>query len=496
MGCNRWRWLPDGLLPLCTAVLRATALWPWLELLRRWLAPSQGDALLPLPLAIGLVLAGMVSARRALAGRQGLLVSRVAVASGGLVAMAAVLWWRFYRAEFPLWELHWAAELGRWLVHWQNELPPPFLVTLATAYLWLRGLLDGQRPLHSDDAWGTFAAGFVALAVAAMAANLDGRGAPAGLARLVLLFFSVGLVALATSSLGLARPATRPQGPPFAPNRYWLGTVLLVVAGLVAMGLFLSALLAPETVAHALRWTSVIFHAAGRLLLLALLAASYLLFLVLEPLIRGLRGLLRTVAPERLQMPDWQRELEELARERARGPAGPGPDLRWLELAALIVALGLVFALALRRFWQAGEREVDESRETIFTAALLRDQLAALWRRWLGRRRRTAPPASAYLGLAGETGARRAIRAIYQALLAAARRQGRPRAPSETPTEFRQALERAWPGAGANLETITRAYLGARYGLEPPTSAQAQQASQAWDALLAWLERQDPADSA
>lgn len=43
-------------------------------------------------------------------------------------------------------------------------------------------------------------------------------------------------------------------------------------------------------------------------------------------------------------------------------------------------------------------------------------------------------------------------------------RRGWPRQPSETPFEYAARLGPEWPGAGADLDMLTRAYVGARYG--------------------------------
>jgi len=155
-------------------------------------------------------------------------------------------------------------------------------------------------------------------------------------------------------------------------------------------------------------------------------------------------------------------------------------------LAVLLLAIGLLFARALRRLL-AGEGEeggVEEVRESILSRNLLRQQLARLWRDWLNwLRRRTQSVFNPFLSLEGEPPTRRAVRAVYQALLAAARERGLPRLRHQTPGEYRHGLEAELPTEGDALAVITEGYVQARYDAEPPDVEQAGRVLQAWEQL-------------
>ncbi len=501
MSWSRWNWLDDAVLPLAVAILRACWLWPWLELTRRWFSPSRQETLLPVSLMIALFLGGMAAGRwasidpKGLRDPSGLWRARLAVAGGGLVIIVLVLWGRFYRMSYHLWNVRWLGALGLSLTHWGDEIPAPFITLIASAYLWLRGVLDGRRPLLYDDVWGAFAAGFVMLALLVLGAAATQSGIPTGTEHAVLLFFGTGMAALALSGLEVARGSGRRQTEAqLKLNRYWLVSVASVIVGLLGLGLGLSALIAPETVARALSWTSIILKILGWLLYYLFFAFSYLIFLILDPLIRWLRSLLSSPSPrEPMQMPDFQRQFEEMTQgQPATIPPALEEAFRWLGLAIVVLVIGLAFALALRRFWVGKEDEVEETRELILSRDLLQEQLSRLWRNWLQRLRR-APSVvfSPFLSLEGEPDTRRAIRAIYQALLAAAGERGLPRARGQTPIEYRNRLGELFPNAPGALDTVTDEYVQARYNPDVPTVEQAERARQAWEELQATLTARD-----
>ncbi len=489
-----WNWLSGAMLPLAMAVLRVCWLWPWLELARTWLAPTYQGALLPVPLIAGLPLGGMAMARWATTNLKGfrsplsLWRARLVVAGGGLAIIALVLWWQFYHTQYRLWDVRWAGALSLELVHWDNAVPPPLITLLAVAYLWLRGMLDGRRPLLHDDIWGAFTTGFIALVLFIVAATTERDRPPAGIDRLVLLFFVAGMAALALSSLEAARGPGQPAQMQVKLNRYWLISILFVIAGLLGLGLALSALIAPEDVARALDWMGVILNMLGRLLYTLLSILTYLLFLILYPLVlalvslaQWLWALLGAVLP---LSPPQMPELEHMLERMSKGAMTVPEELRWVGLIGLLLLIGLAFALALQRFQIGVEEGIEETREVIFSSNLLRDQLSALWRRWLRRLHGLIPVISnPFLSLEDEIHTRRAIRAIYQALLAAARGRGWPRRRSQTPIEYRHELGDELTDARDALETITDGYMQARYAWTSPSMAQVERVRRAWEQI-------------
>ncbi len=486
----RWSWLSEAALPIALAILRACWLWPWLELARRWLSSPFQGAFLSAPLVVGLSLGGVAAARCAITLIRSLTGARLAVAGSGLLTTALVLWWQFYRQRYDLWDGHWVSALGFQLTRWDVAIPPPFLALLAITYLWARGAADGSSSLEHEEVWSAFTRGFLALTLFVLTTAVSPTGLPTWAYWAVLLFFAAGMIALALSSLKVAQ-GDRPSPPaPIRANRYWLVSALSVVGTLLGLGWAVAALIAPEEVARVLGWLGAALELIAWLVYALLFALIYLLSWILHPFVialvslaQPLWALLSLLVPLKpLQMRGVEQALEMWARDLVTVP----DSTRWLGLVGIFVLVMLAFVLGLRGRWIEAEEAVEETRELILSAGLLRDQATTLWRRWLRRLRRSAPTRiSPFLTLEGEPATRRAIRAAYQALLAAARARGYPRQREQTPTEYQRTLERTLPQAQEALSALTDRYVQARYGATLPTPEQADHARRAWEQLQA-----------
>jgi hypothetical protein len=80
------------------------------------------------------------------------------------------------------------------------------------------------------------------------------------------------------------------------------------------------------------------------------------------------------------------------------------------------------------------------------------------------------------------------VRKVYASLLALAEQRGTPRPPAQTPLEYLPTLWGAFPGWGAELQLLTRAYVDAHYGQLPDTEAELQALRDAWQRIHAWAE--------
>ena len=507
MNWRRWPWLEDGWLqlivvPSLVAMVRLCWLWPWLELLRRWLTPSYQAALLPLWAIPLLFVGGTLLTRAALAQARTLNHARVWVVGSGLVALLGLLWWQYGYPAYALWDGRWLWQVAQALTHWpHNEVPPQFLTLLVTAGIWLRSVLDGRRRLLRDDVWHTFMTGVIALVLLILAGQLDPFGLPPYADRWMVALIAVGFSSLALSSLELSRISgiweTEKQ-PRLRLDRYWLVSVAFVIVALVASGLILGVLLTPATVASALGWIAGIFSWVGALLSYLLQAVAYVIFLVLTPLIEWLQSRLAEPAQiEPLPLPEFQTPFEQLPEQPAvQLPPLASESLRWLGLAGGVITIIVIFALALRYFKSSDGDDIEETRETIFTRALLEEQLSSLWHRWLPRLRR--PPhlyVSPYLSLEGEQENRRAIRSLYQELLARAKSLGYPRARTQTPIEYLSLLTTISAADESVWKVVTDGYVAARYRLQAPSTEQVEQMRQAWTHLESVLATQSPKEN-
>jgi hypothetical protein len=445
---------------------------------------------------MGLYLAGLTTARWALAQKRPLIWVRLAGVVAGLAVIFVALWWRFYQDQYPLWQVQWIGVLGVDLTHWSPEAPAPVIALLAGAYLWQQGLRDGRAALHRDEIWTAFALGFLGLACAAIIVTAAGNELSLNIGSLALLYFAAGLAALALANVHSThydfiegREEAR-----LTPNRYWFVSVFSVIAALLTVGLALSALITPEAVAQSLGWVSIILDLLRVVLYYVLLVFSYLMFLILTPLLSGLRWLLTGAEepPGPLRLADLSWDTEDLPQNTLALPPGIGEALRWGGLAMLLLGVGVVFALALRRWWIEPDEEIEESRELIFSSDLLREQLLAWWRKWLRQiKRKSESTLNPFLSLEGETQPRREVRAIYQMFLAVAAKRGQPRQCGQTPLEYQDTLAVTLPESRHALTRLTRAYLQARYAPDPLEPEQVEQARRAWAELQTLLAAQD-----
>jgi hypothetical protein len=182
------------------------------------------------------------------------------------------------------------------------------------------------------------------------------------------------------------------------------------------------------------------------------------------------------------------------------------PGAVWDALAAVAALVVVVVVVKyVRPFWPERRRPrralaVDEERDSVFTWAHLRAQLAVALRRVLQRLLALLRPFRRRRGLldAGPPGAGPAprgggapldgVRADYRRVLVAARRSGAPRAPAETAAEFEARLTGgALMGEPEALHDLTALYERARYGDATLTGPERQHAAQSADVVIEGL---------
>ncbi len=488
---NRYNWSSDIALPLLMAVLRTIWLVPWLELIRRALSSNSPAPLLPMQILLVVYLISLAMTRWLLP-LESLNQTRFLHIFSFSVVLFLVIWWRFYGDRYAPWDGQWLSALWVHLRIWENEFPGVYFAGPAVFYLWFQGIFDGRSKLYREDVWGAFSFGFLALALAAIVAVTGERAVLEGMGPLVLVFFACGMAALAVSSIEAERQAVARRGEPaLSPNRYWLASIAAVIGALLVVGLILSAVLTPEIVARALRWTDDILGILGQILYYLLLIVAYLIFLLLGPLFDLLQRMLGgATQPEPLRMPDFQQQFEDIERGAATIPPIVGRILSVSAAAIVVLIIIAAFVVVLRRMQSGRDDTINETRESILSHDLLADQLGQLWRGLLGRLRRPRAPGEVFLSLEGEQPLRRVVRATYQSLLAVARQRGAPRQRSQTPAEYQHTLT----GLAADTEDIailTRGYVKARYAPDPPTSEEADGVRAAWARFLARLRAAD-----
>ena len=341
---REWNWIDDGVLPYALDAMRAIWVWLIFHLWARGLTPTRGDWLAPFTV-FGLLAASTLLAQygafRAKTGVRATLL----VAFGGLGAVMFALYLAVGLGRFAPWDMRWFGALA--------EDPLITAVVLIVAvWLWRWGIVTGREPLLYDAFAFHFAFG-VLVFVAALAIAYAAAIVPlVELLLPLLLFFAIGLGALAVSSLQSARRFEQQQtGQWFALNRYWLGIVGAVIGALLVGGVFLSQFFAPEAMASILSGLAVLLDLLARLLYWVVLVAAFVVFTIFDLVARVLPTVdLSSNSPVIATPPNLADQFKDLRQQ----PAGLAPEayLVFQMIAGALIAafIILIFALAFRRF--------------------------------------------------------------------------------------------------------------------------------------------------
>jgi hypothetical protein len=275
-------------------------------------------------------------------------------------------------------------------------------------------------------------------------------------------------------------------------DRHWIATVTGVVAIVLVLGMLLGTLIAPGTIAQAFGWLRPIWNTLMQLLMMLIYILAYLFFGLFEPLLENIRPRASEQGPRPFESPLEPVNLEELARNPVEIPPIFGQIVQTMLVVGGIALVVWFFVRAVRKRKQEAtlQDEVFETRETILTLDLIRDQMQGLFDGLRGSR---SPPVFVEPGERGDP--RRTIRELYQAVLARGIANKAPREREQTPARYEQSLGYIYSGQQADakderqafvkraIAALTRAYEGARYGRQPPTLEQVQAAQEAFAQL-------------
>jgi hypothetical protein len=470
---RKWNWIDDGALPYALDAMRAIWVWLIFHLWAHGLTPTRGDWLAPFTVFGLLAVSTLFAQYGAFRARTGVRATLL-VAFGGLGAVMLALYLAVGLGRFAPWDVRWFGALA-------DDPLITAVVLIVAVWLWRWGIVTGREPLIYDAFAFHFAFGILVFVAALGIAYAAAIVPPVELLFPLLLFFAISLGALAVSSLQSARRFEQQQtGQWFALNRYWLGIVGAVIGALLVGGLFLSQFFAPEAVAGILSGLTVLLDLLARLLYWVVLVAAFVVFALFGLIARVFPTAGLSVNPPAIATPP---NLADQFKDLQQQPAGLSPEayLALQVIAGTLIAafIILIFALAFRRFKVLLEEDVEETRETIFSFDLLKEQLAQLFKRKSQGQGASAPPFAAIRG----DDARAQIRRTYQALLAFAAAHGIPRSPGQTPNEYLTSLARGMHIYLEPMMLITEAYVQARYSLTPISPDRADEVLRAWQVI-------------
>lgn len=501
MRLRNLHWFSDGLLPLAVCGMETAWAFPVVQWISAWpFLNAGGRSALSWPVLFGVLAFATFTTRVSL--KQDWAIRRVqrVVVAAAILSLLATMRLEYYPAAGLL-DPGWLADLARQGALGFTAFPLLGATLLIGVYLWRRGIGIARSPLAFDDVAGYFLTGIVALVgllvvapllPVADAASLGGAGS--GIS--VVAFFFCSLIALALARLELVRQAQRTRdGAAVGFTRQWLALLLAAVAGVLLVAVLAASSVSFDLVAALaapLGWAADLLFAV---LWVVLLGAGF----VAEALVYALRFLVSLAGirrmPDRPPSPPDFSDLQHLA--EGKEPVGLPPEavlaVKW-GLLALVGAVILVLLLrAVFRYWSGPQDESDEVRESVWSWpdlwAAFRDALSQWGRRLLGRRQRPTQT----MGWTGAAPRRdepavRSVRAIYRQLLQWTAAHGIRRKADQTPYEYLDDLRQALPGSQQEVDTITGAYVWARYSPRAPGVDEVEALAAAWDRLRQRLE--------
>ncbi len=469
----RWNWIDEGLLPYALAAMRTLWVSLLVHLLSRAMMPYRPDLITP-SVIFGLLAAGIACTHCGVYVIKSPLRAVTFVVMSGLIAVALTLYLGLTGDRPRLWELRWFKLLTR-------EPAETILTLLISVWLWWWGIHTGRGRVYYDQIAADFTLGMAMLATGVAITWATGL-MPLWQALLVtLLYFASGLAAMAIANLQSARRFEGNRtGHSLAVNRYWLGTVAVVIGVVLAVGLLLAQAFTPEALGWIMAAIARVLGWLAWVLALAFTLVAYPVFALLGWLARLFRP---TGGHEELEWDNLPGDFAEQLKEVQPGELNVPPQVYvGLHILAGILVAGaviLIFALTFRRFKTLLEEDVEETREFIISMDLLKEQLAQFFRR---RSKTESEPPPLFISIHGDD-PRAQVRRAYQALLAWAASLGIPRAPGQTPVEYLSVLSDALPDQQESLSLLTAAYLEARYSATPIPPASAEQALEAWQSI-------------
>jgi hypothetical protein len=459
----------------------------WLALWERWIMIIAGlvdePSIHPVSMLVVMVV-GVFTTRWAVAATQNniqLQRPQRIVAASGLASVIVVLWITF-GARFPF-------DYFFNLTDWSRIVSAEALALGVAALIWWRAIRIGRDDDLHATAQREFSGGILALSALFVINKLNPQITTPEAFWPILSFFAIGLGSLALAGFEQDRRIQKSTtGTQLGVSRHWLGTVGAIIGFILVGAVMVAAIASPDTMTA----LDVVLDTTGVLLItligFTVYGLSILLLPIAEAIARAIAPLLKLLLGLSLALPKLgfsvptPEEINAAARELARTP-----PFRLIEVAVLLALLAVFFIIAVRRLRLFGLNDsADETRESIFSRDLLWQQLKTL----LARRAVASPIATPpFLALDPfSNDPRLIVRRAYQDLLVWAQARQQSRNPQQTPAHYARSLGHTWPTARPALETLTDAYLRARYGQH----ISAEEARQAERAVQQIIQIADP----
>ncbi len=455
-------------LPVIRTTMEFCWLYPWIVVIGGGLYGATEPLLRP-GWALALLIGAQILARPVV-GRAGPLrrARLLLVGAGMLVGLAAIH--QQYYPDVPLWHPSWIGALLRATHDVLPEVSRPVAAALAASFLWWRGLVLGIRDVGAIEVEQAYKTG-VAMVVlyllaAAIYSDTQGFAAAGGeLPASMLVFFFLGLSALALARLATIWDRARADDRAQVPGRVWL----LMVIGIVGVILFAASTMAGLAAADVSLYLGLALRPLLPLLELLFIVLFFIASIIVRVVIAVLSRIPRRDVVTPGQSPAFFDDLLRRLREIEMNPQVV-EGARWGMLLGLLALLIIGMAVTIVILRRREKKKDDDERESVWSA---REMLAGLLRPLLSLRRprrvgeeRAVPEATA-------------IRRVYRELLRLGTDLGAARPAWATPREHDPGLRRVLPEATGEVEMLTWAYERVRYGRWRPSAKEVREADAA-----------------
>ncbi len=464
----RGHWRRD-VLAMGLVVMEGCTVFPWHGLLL-----GSGGLRMRIPLLVMVVtmLFAFYCTRGLHGGRVNVLLQGVITVAGAAAGALLLVWALVYRGCSVV-DCTWLGRFGYDIVGLMGGIRPSLVVFLSGLFLWWRGVVLAQGELDVQRVGLAFRAGIVSFLWISLVSMVV--WAPQ-LYQVPLLYFSASLATLGVAQAEDSMRSRFSLHSPFAAS--WVGVIVVVVAAFALFGSVATGLLSLRSFAA----LGNVLRPIGALIrpLLEPLGAAVagLLELLLTWLIRAFSSLFPSGGEGLLPAEGlggmWEpSETASVATRWATVLRLAGSLLPWLCLVFVLLLIA-VEAIRLRR----------ESQEATQVSR------AEAW----GHERVESPSDALTRGLRSlldEMRARLAsfrdgeyslesIRRTYASLVRLASSYGYPRQCAETPYEYMDTLNVAFPDSTEEISLITEAYVRTRYGERVFSQHYVNSVGQAW----------------
>lgn len=490
------RFVLRQMLPWLTVLMETVWVYPWMLFASRWDALQWDGPPLSLGSAVAVALLAHSTAALGLAGNWTLNTVRTMVLPSLAILLVVVTLFEI-GSGLQFWTGAWLGNTGDHVSALLGGLG--FGVLL----MW-RGISVGRDPNLFDGLYGRFTVGLISLVLlgllwGAVATEGELRRVFSTVGTYALGFFATGLLAMGVANLHLISGRAQRTGESFnLLDRRWVITLVgaVLAIALLALGV---------TSAFSLQVLEFVTGLLGTAADAVLTAVLYGLILPITYLASALIYVFDFVfswlgTGEPPPPPDlgvFQDIESAVSDETGRSfPRAAVLAIKWglLALGVVLAVALLAFALFRQRRGPVESEDVEEYSEYFWSWRTLKADLLAILYALLARILRrvstgasipvSPPPAAVAPDDAPQLFS---IHEIYRGLLWEGWMAGVGRRPPETPHEYQQRLvSRAGP-ASAELDTITNAYVSARYGSAAIAGQRLAELNRLWRRLRAAL---------